>query len=1301
MADWLDINSLLTNYRNSLTTQATLGQRQSVDPTRQLLLNTNVNWQTPPDQLTGQNSRGGPSVLSRFFDILSRPRYAVAEATRQFSMPAQKGDNFLEQTGDVLGGALSGLAGTKKTGFGNVISELEYGIRPEQFQKPNDPNAYKKLDPNFKGPEKLNQKSIAGFGLAGDLLLDPLNLVGPGAIKAGIQGARKGIGLASKAPEISELLRPTGISATTNVLPTTPPAKSFPNEFQKLPPGLANSTPEINPIQPGLATESILSPALRNLPTEFPTVPIPRPPIGETNKTIQQLIKDVATQAGEKAPTGVSKMKKQDLIKTLNKVQGVYGPEIVGKLGAQIGGPLPKAAPKLDISSVIQGTKKIDEERTAHQLVDEYAESVLSKPNKFPTLGKNPSVNNPAQQANFFNNKIIPAVRKLHPKRTEAARNSVALRMLKQAENAFESKGMHPTFWSGVPFKLSEVIDRMGGLGNLKDEHLTRVMTALGNEDVSKITNPKLRSTIEGLISEQKLKEVPYVDQALKSSVQNAAVAENSLSASKFDKFKSSILASQKATLKHPKRMINLAPNVPLMITPKTVNLAQNTLKQVLESSTPLPQKAVNKNSKIIQQYMDSNGKTIWSPVNAAVTNAIHQTIGGPTPRTLGTITGSGNNAGNWLLSRIATAHGNKDLRPDVLISQQTAKARAVRRSQNLNQIAKSFNANEIDEAFKAAQGVNAGASSVKTQQLADDFTKSLENLFGSSDITGSANSVAHRTGMLISDINKQLKYMKAGFKFTNGSKVPNLTGGFDNFSKGNDWLNSWKTAKVSEPLVFMSKVQAAIENVVAKNSYLDDFSSRWGTKHYDPKQGFTTKMEDPRLKGLYYPPELASQMNQVLKNWDQIYDPKSPLVKLFDQATSLWKTGMTIYMPAHHIRNLIGDIYLGWMDGVNSTKGYRIAARTMSSQRGRYDGLENVENLVSSKAITTALTRPGDKVLRTKSGLDVTADQLYTAAFNKGLLQSANIVEDIIAEPIRKIKPFKGKVGQGFRAFSEGRDHFAKLAHFADIISKSRNKDLEQVFDEAAKRVRKWHPDGMDLTDFERKYLRRVFPFYSWTRKSLPLIIEGAVLNPAKTMAYPKIMYGLQQMSGIESASIGDPFPEDQLFPDWIKEKGIGPIGAHGMSGIPGVIAGLSRSRPGFDGSQEGYTVANPSNPFIDTISQFAGMGRFKDTRTGIGQMVNPFFRVPAEVGTGQTVLGTPVDYDPNKYITENIPLAAYGSQLGNIGLFGPTERGRQEGLVNNEGLINFLTALGLRGTGASIKQAEFEARERAKGGH
>lgn len=1459
MADWLDIGSLLNSYRNNLTNRATglsPGPNSSIDPARQLLLRSNINWENPPDTMTSKSNRGGPSVVSRLFDILSRPRFAVAEATRQGIQP---GGNDLT---DALGGAWQGFSGKKKTSWRDVISEQEFNMHPEQFQKPTNPEDYKRLDFNYKGPNPISNRALIGFGVAGDLALDPLNLIGSGTVKGGLNAARKGLGIVDKVKPLEGLRPGATISSATHIRPPDPvPPESLIPQNQILPPGLRNpdtpiptnipqptnvsnalpptsiptptstsaflnapEAPEFsglsqaekidigkklieeykksgadtfflthagpqlqnlitpgsqpnygntlahlasfldnpgtagkgikfdaaaeiekltgikvdpknistnrytvrqsiplnnaanNAPQPtpspipnpvpiensasGIADEAIISPASRTLNDSagFPKVQIPRSAtaVGQTVPEIRNLIREISDTAGVARPKHISKMNRMELTYTLKQLRNSAGKTAVSK-ATQIE-KLPTPPPKLNVAGAVNTGTKAKESSEALRLAQKYEDDVLTQPNKFPTPGRNPAVNNPAQQVNFFNNKIRPAARALYPGRNKAGVNAVALRMLREAENAFEAKGLHPAFWSGVPFKLSEVIDRMGGLKNLGDEHLTRIMTALGNQDASKITNTKLRNAVEAMITEQKLKEVPYIDMALNKSVATASVAQQALSEPKFEAFKNAIMKSQKTDLKTPKQMVNLSPNVPLYITPKSADFANQTLKQIFKASTPLPQQAINSNLKTIQQYIRSDGSTFWAPVNNAISKAINQTIGGPNPKQLGTVIGPAANAENWLLSRISTAYGNKDLRPTVMIVQQTARARATRRAKVLNSIAKTHNAAEITEAFKVAQG-GIGGSTQKVDNLADDLSKTFENLFDATDLTkATGNSVAFRTGMVMSEINKQLKYMKAGFKFTNSAKATDSLGNVHDFSQGADWLKSWQIADVDDPLVFTSKVQAAVENVVGKNAFLDDFASRWGSKFYDARNGFTARISDPRLKNLYYNPELANQMGTVLKNWDQIYDPKSPVVKLFDQATSLWKTGMTIYMPAHHIRNFIGDVYLGWMDGVNTIKPYRVASKVMWSQRNRYDDLQSVEMLVNKRAISAALTRPGDNVLRTKSGLDVTAEQLYTAAFNKGLLQSANVVEDIMVDVIPKVKPLGGHLSSKIRGFAEGRDHFTRIAHFADIVAKSKSKNLEQVFEEAAKRVRKWHPDGMDLTGFERKYLRRVMPFYSWTRKSIPLIIEGAVLNPGKTMAYPKIMYGLQQFSGVESESITDPFPEDQLFPDWIKEKGIGPVAQYGMGGIPGTLARLSRSRPGFTGDPEGYTVANPSNPFIDTVAQFGGMGRFKDFRSGVGQMVNPFFRVPAEIGTGQTVLGTPVDYDPNKYATENIPLVAYLSQLGNIGLAGPTERGQQEGIPNTEGIVNWVTALGLRGTGASIKQAEFEARERAK---
>jgi hypothetical protein len=240
-----------------------------------------------------------------------------------------------------------------------------------------------------------------------------------------------------------------------------------------------------------------------------------------------------------------------------------------------------------------------------------------------------------------------------------------------------------------------------------------------------------------------------------------------------------------------------------------------------------------------------------------------------------------------------------------------------------------------------------------------------------------------------------------------------------------------------------------------------------------------------------------------------------------------------------------------------------------------------------------------------------------------------------------------------------------------------------------------------MDLTDFERKYMRRIMPFYSWQRKAIPLVLKSLVEKPGKVLAYPKGMEALQAYMGVDSPSRSDPFPVDQLFPDWVKEGGIGPIAKTGMGGLPGIIAGLSRQGVDPDTGEDigGYTLLNPGLPFTDAISEFGGMGNPSDPIQGALGMVTPFAKVPAELAFDKNIrTGAPVTSDLNRYLTEQVPIASILSRITGMGFGGPTERGAKEGF-NLEALINLLTGAGLTGTGPYQVQAHIEEGKRAVG--
>lgn len=685
----------------------------------------------------------------------------------------------------------------------------------------------------------------------------------------------------------------------------------------------------------------------------------------------------------------------------------------------------------------------------------------------------------------------------------------------------------------------------------------------------------------------------------------------------------------------------------------------------------------------------------------------------------------------NPVLAAFSTSYKNSRLRPDLLANRTAARARAISRANALNKVARSFGRLDQQKALRIAQGASVPGGDPKLDALADDFQNTINGLFASSDLiryaNQSASGIRGNTDTMISDMNRELA--KQGLSFRFGKNVDNAFAGNAkvDLSNGKDWLQGWRYQQIDDPLRFISVMSHAAENVTAKYQFLDEFAERFGKPTGAAAAGMplarvgsgtkpmehTVSIRNERLKGFTFDPQIAKEMNYILYRWEDITNPSGKLMKLFDNVTSLWKTGVTIYSPAHHIRNVIGDTYFNWMDGVNSVKPYLIAQRALSNERGRYGKLAELDSLTNKGSLRARPVQdPKNVALTTRGGIPITYETLYAAAYQKGLLQSAHAIEDIsdniidlknLSNPVAKriLNPAGGRVSDAVRGFTEYRDHFVKLAHFADLLKKSKSTNFETAVGEAARRVRKWHPDGLDLTNFERNVMRRGIPFYSWTRKAIPLVVETAVMRPGKTLLYPRFMEMIQNAQGVNSPSISDPFPEDQLFPDWIKEKGIGPISQHGMDGpLSSLVDGISRDTPGQDGKPSGYTIVNPSNPFIDTVATYGGMGRASDLFGGIGAGVNPIMRIPAEVATGQTTIGVPTGYDPANYAAQQIPFLNYLAQQGNVTPFGVTERGKREGIGNLEAFINFLTAAGIRGTGPYIKQSEFEAKERAKAG-
>jgi hypothetical protein len=865
----------------------------------------------------------------------------------------------------------------------------------------------------------------------------------------------------------------------------------------------------------------------------------------------------------------------------------------------------------------------------------------------------------------------------------DASKFDKAVRVLRAVEDYFISKGMKPHSAAktaeSVPLRLSKVIEALGPQSVAKNHaYLTGILR--GDPKALAHLAPDEIEVLRALRASEAIEAAPAVQRGITAG-QNIA----------------QLLAKTPASAGRKAAAINTA-----IRDVKTFTAAQGGgdvgahvvgeyMGNILGKSDPI--NAVMRINKLKTEAWLGKAALGRGPVNdpefvRSVTNSIGKAANLPSPAQLGRVAGPAAKVTDWLGARFNAAYGVQDMRPIFLREQASAMSTTGRRAKLLNELARKYPPTDVDiwhEAFRAAQ--QNGVSSGQVAQLQREIAKVMENLFGGTGLRAGAiadSTVIGRNRLLLDELNKNLKrFGLSKYQFDAGKKVTAADGTIHDFSQGLDWMKSWEIWDVKNPYEFLHQVQNAIEFTVREKNMFDEIISRFASpkKHGDVKYSAS----HPRLHGYFFTAEGAKQAQVFVRMLEEVSTPNSKALQHFDHVLSKVKAALTIYIPSHHWTNLIGDTYYNWIAGVNKPIRYEQAMKVMLAQKGRYGDFATLEKLTGPKALEQAVARSlvkpdaglnipaaGNKVVITmQNGTKVTADMIYTAAFREGILPSARVLEEVASDTTNILDKFRPLGGRGQRAVhtaSEVRDHIPRLAQFIDGIAKSKGS-FAAASTSSARSVRKWHPDGLDLTKFERNVMKRVFPFYSWTRKAIPLAIEATLFAGPKVMAYPRVMEAIALSNGIDPAQgPTDMFPTDQMFPDWVRDRGIGPI-----MGGPG-----------------SYKVINPSTPILDTLTLLGHPGQSSI------DMLNPMVKVPIEVNQG-TTLGRSIPIENySDYAAKQIPGL---SQLGRAsGQFGVSESTKAEGFPNYANIRNLLFGLKEVNTGKYQKSAQFDLRDYLK---
>src|SRR5690606_13255010 len=143
-------------------------------------------------------------------------------------------------------------------------------------------------------------------------------------------------------------------------------------------------------------------------------------------------------------------------------------------------------------------------------------------------------------------------------------------------------------------------------------------------------------------------------------------------------------------------------------------------------------------------------------------------------------------------------------------------------------------------------------------------------------------------------------------------------------------------------------------------------------------------------------------------------------------------------------------------------------------------------------------------------------------------------------------------------------------------------------TIEEAAEHTLRYHFDYTELTEAERRFFRRLFPFYTWIRKNFPLQVEELLNQPGKYSIPVKAQQNMARALGVDTSNL----------PDWMAEQ------------IPIPLA--TNEETGRD------TYLTASLPYADLAQA---------TAQDVVSMLTPLIKVPMELYTGQSLLtGAPL---------------------------------------------------------------------------
>ena len=270
-------------------------------------------------------------------------------------------------------------------------------------------------------------------------------------------------------------------------------------------------------------------------------------------------------------------------------------------------------------------------------------------------------------------------------------------------------------------------------------------------------------------------------------------------------------------------------------------------------------------------------------------------------------------------------------------------------------------------------------------------------------------------------------------------------------------------------------------------------------------------------IEGVVFDPGVAGMVKGMAKT---IRDPKElgKYLKYFDGATRWWKMWSLGLRPAYHSRNIVGNIWNAYHIGGLSNPLYFGKAMKIQRDASRKGGAEAITG-----KINLGKYNGGEAVKREV----IWKEAMEDGVFNHGQYSDDLIsnVQDYAVQSAPKnakqslaqwVTPStKNRLLQGGFATGKALENNARLALYMDTLAKTGSRSAARA------NVKKALFDYSDLSDFEQGVMKRMMPFYTWSRKNIPAQIEAMIKNPQRAAKVHHLIDNIQY--GVDTPSLDE----------------------------------------------------------------------------------------------------------------------------------------------------------------------------------